>query len=491
MRQNDLEEFAFSSVVEVAEAIRKGKTTSLELTEHTLSRIRRFNPEINSIVSLMTEQALARAREADEALGDGVIWGPLHGVPITVKDHYEIAGVVTTCGSPEYANHVPKKNAVIVQRLQNAGAVILGHTNVPYLAADWQSYNDVYGTTVNPWNRGMTPGGSSGGCAASLAAGLSFLSLGSDFAGSIRVPAHFCGIYGHRPSIGTAPLRGSVPGSMDCVHRPPSRMSTPGPMARSPDDLRLAMEVIGGPDEYESNAYKWSIPEPRHKKLDMYRIGYVIDEPLCPLNPDVQVVLGNTMNQLSKNVASAEEGWPPKVDSAEQFHLFKLLRYADKAAQLKDENLEETKEIAKRKDIDDEGLMAWVWTNEQRHHIRFEELRIATRDLWQQVFNDIDVFLMPVDYTTAFPHDHRDPMTKRTIKTKWGTRQYMDQLFWMTFSSITGLPCTVAPIGFTNSGLPVGVQIMGPYLEDGTTIQFAKLICEIIGGYVEPPGFRL
>jgi amidase len=487
----DLEELVFSTASEAAEAIQSGKVTSLRLTEHMLNRIQRFNPEINSIVSLMAEQALVRAREADRALSTGVVWGPLHGVPITVKDHYEIAGVVTTCGSPDYADYVPERNAVVVQRLLDAGAVILGHTNVPCLAADWQSYNEVYGTTVNPWNNEVTPGGSSGGCVASLATGLSFLSVGSDFAGSIRVPSHFCGVYGHRPSIGTAPLRGSVPGSMNCVHRPPSRMSTPGPMARSPEDLRLAMEVIGGPDEYESRAYKWCMPEPRHMRLDEYRIGYVIDEPLCALNPDIQSVLRDALSQLSESVASAKEGWPTKVDPAEQYHLFKLLRYADKAAQLKDENLADTKELAKRKDVDDEGLMAWVWTTEQREHMRFEEMRIATRDLWQRVFNDIDVFLMPVDYTAAFPHDHSDPMTKRTIDTKWGTRQYMDQLFWMTFSSITGLPCTVAPVGFTDSGLPVGVQIMGPYLEDGTTIQFAKLMSEIVGGYVEPPGFRL
>ena len=278
---------------------------------------------------------------------------------------------------------------------------------------------------------------------------------------------------------------------MNCVHRPHARMSTPGPLARSPEDLKLVMEVIGGPDEYESKAFKWAMPEPRHRKLDEYRVGYVVDEPLCPLNPDVQSVLRAAMNKLVNNVASADEGWPSIVDPGEQFHLFKLLRYADKAAQLKDENLAETIEMAKRKDVDDDGLMAWVWTTEQRHHIEFEEMRIATRDLWQQIFKDIDVFLMPVDYTTAFPHDHSDSMTKRTIETPWGTRQYMDQLFWMTFSSITGLPCTVAPVGFTESGLPVGVQIMGPYMEDGTTIRFAKLMREIVGGYVEPPGFRL
>ena len=486
-----LEELAFKSATEAATAIRTGQTTSIELTRHILKRVARYNPKLNSIVALMTEQALTRAREADEAHSKGINWGSLHGVPVTVKDHYEIKGVVTTCGSPEYADYIPDRNAVIVDRLLNAGAVIIGHTNVPILAADWQSYNDIYGTTVNPWNPDVTPGGSSGGCAASISAGLSYLSIGSDFAGSIRVPSHFTGIYGHRPSMGVTTLRGSVPGSMNSIHTIPARMSTPGPLARSPDDLKLALEVIGGPDEYEDIAYTWSMPEPRHTELKDYRIGYIVDEPLCPLNPDVESVLRNAVNRITEQVASATEGWPQSVDPAEQFHLFKLLRYGDKAAQLKDENLEATKKLALRKDLDDEGLMAWVWTTEQRHHIRFEEMRYATRDLWQKIFRDIDVFLMPVDYTTAFPHDHSDPMTGRVIETRWGTRQYMDQLFWMTFSSITGLPCTTAPVGFTDSGSPVGVQIIGPYLEDGTTIQFAKLIKEIVGGYVEPPGYRL
>ena len=487
----NLDALAFKSAIEAAAAIRNGETTSTELTKHILKRVAKFNPKLNSIVSLMHDQALKRACEADEAHSNGVNWGPLHGVPITIKDHYEIKGVPTTCGSPDYAYYIPERNAVIVDRLLDSGAVIIGHTNVPELVADWQSYNDVYGTTVNPWNTDVTPGGSSGGCAASLSAGLSFLSVGSDFAGSIRVPAHFTGIYGHRPSMGVTTLRGSVPGSMNCIQLPPSRMSTPGPLARSPDDLKLALDIIGGPDQYESTAFTWKMPKPRHRKLKDYRIGYIVDEPLCPLNQDVQHVLRVVMDQIAEKVASANEGWPSVVDPAEQFHLFKLLRYGDKAAQLKDEDLEKTKETAKRKDVDDEGLMAWVWTTEQRHHIRFEEMRVSTRDLWQRIFNDIDVFLMPVDYTVAFQHDHSDPMTGRVIQTPWGTRQYMDQLFWMTFSSITGLPCTVAPVGFTESGLPVGVQIIGPYLEDGTTIHFAKLIVEITGGYMEPPGYRL
>ena len=487
----DLDEFAFHSATEAAQAIRDNKVTSLQLTRHMLRRIERFNPVINSIVSLMQDQALRRAAMADDALKNGIIWGPLHGVPCTVKDHYEIAGVLTTCGSPEYKDHIPKKNAVVVQRLLDAGAVILGHTNVPELAADWQSYNDVYGTTVNPWNHDVTPGGSSGGCAASLAAGMSFLSVGSDFAGSIRVPSHFCGVYGHRPTMGIIPIRGSVPGTINSVHRPVSRMSTPGPLARTPADLRLAMQVIGGLDEFESKAYTWKLPKPRHERLADYKIGYVIDDPLCPSTGGVRDTLAGMAYRLGDVCADAREGWPSGVDPAEEFYLFKLLRYMEKAVQLKDENLEETRKAALRRDVDDDGLMAWVWTAPHKYHIMYDEKRIETRSLWQKIFEDIDVFLMPADFTPAFPHDHSDTMTTRTLETPEGTRQYMDQLFWMTFSSITGLPCTTAPVGLTPDGLPVGVQIMGPYLEDNTTIRFAELMAEEIGGYVEPKGYRL
>lgn len=487
----NLDTLSFKSATEAAEAIQLGNTSSTELTTHILERIKHINPRLNSIITPQHEQALKRAGEADKAQLHGEYWGPLHGVPVTVKDQYEIKGVPTTCGSPIYADHIPERNAVIVNRLLDAGAIIIAHTNVPELIADWQTYNKIHGTTVNPWNHETPPGGSSGGCAASVATGLTYLSIGSDFAGSIRVPAHFTGVYGHRPSIGTVPLRGSVPDSMNSIHRPPSRMSTPGPLARSPADLRLAMEVIGGPDQYESTAYTWNMPPPRHRNLEDYRIGYIIDEPRCPLSQETRKPIQETINQLKDKVHSAQEGWPNPVDPAEQFHLFKLLRYADKAAQLKDKDLEETRRLAERPNVDDEALKAWVWTTEHRHHIGFEEKRIAVRCLWQKIFKDIDVFLMPVNYTAAFPHDHSEPMTKRTIETSEGERPYMDQLYWMTYSSITGLPCTVAPAGFTDTGLPVGIQILGPYLEDGTTIHFAELLEKVTGGYTEPLGYRI
>ncbi|MBN2334168.1 amidase [Candidatus Bathyarchaeota archaeon] len=486
MSSNDrLDGYAFQPAWRVAEAIQRGEVTSRELTLHTLRRIDEINPRINSVVSVMQDQALKRAGEADEAHGRGETWGPLHGVPCTVKDQFEVAGMVTTCGLPEYAADVPDTDAVVVKRLKAAGAVIIGHTNVPAGVADWQSYNEVYGTTVNPWDPGRTPGGSSGGCAASLAAGLTYLSVGSDFAGSIRVPAHFCGVYGHRPSLGVVPGGGTVPNATGDALRPPPNMSTPGPLARSPRDLELALRVIGGPGGDEAKAYGWTLPPPRGERLTDYRIGFVIDEPLCPLSSGVRDVIVDALSKLRGAGAPLDEGWPRGVDPTDQYGVYQYLRFANKAKALKDEDVEETRRRASRKGEKD-WIEAWAWTAPHKEFMAMEEARFRVRETWQRFFQSHDAFIMPVDFVAAFPHDHMGLMAERTLETPEGPRRYIDQLFWMSFSSLTGLPCTVAPVGFTVEGLPVGVQILGPYLEDATPIHVAELMAGVVGGYVKP-----
>ncbi|MFW9812521.1 MAG: amidase family protein, partial [Candidatus Thorarchaeota archaeon] len=203
--------FVFSSAIEVARAIQRGEVSSLELTNRILERIEIYNPSLNAVITLIRDDALDRARAADEALAKGELWGPLHGVPCSVKDTLEMANVLTTAGSPKLATHIPKRDAEVVKRIREAGAVIIGHTNVPPMAGDWQSYNEIFGTTNNPWDHKLTPGGSTGGGAAALAAGLSYLSIGSDWGGSIRIPAHFCGVYGHKPSLNVVPMHGHIP----------------------------------------------------------------------------------------------------------------------------------------------------------------------------------------------------------------------------------------------------------------------------------------
>ena len=300
----------FASALEVARAIRRGDVSSVELTTRILDRIARHNPRLNAIVTLASDAALARARAADEARARGDWWGPFHGVPCTVKDTFEVAGVRTTAGSPTLKDYVPTRDAVVAARLRRAGAVVLGKTNVPPWAADWQSYNDVFGASNNPWALGRTPGGSTGGGAAALAAGLTYLEPGSDIGGSIRVPAHFCGVYGHKPTRGVVPMRGHIPPPPGTPPGPPPLLPVAGPLARSAADLRAALEVLGGPDEEDAPAYRWSLPPARGTRLADYRIGFVLDDPACRVSSDVGDVHARAIEALRRG------GVKPPITSA-------------------------------------------------------------------------------------------------------------------------------------------------------------------------------
>src|SRR5690606_37586313 len=216
------------------------------------------NPALNAIVATDIEAARERARAADAALAAGESWGPLHGVPITIKDTFEVAGMPTTAGAKELRDHRPSSNAVAVQRLLDAGAIVFGKTNVPLYAGDLQTYNEVYGSTSNPWDLHRTPGGSSGGAAAALAAGLTALELGSDIGGSIRTPSHFCGVCGLKPSYGIIPSRGHIPGPPGTLSE--ADISVTGPMARSVDDLELALDILAGPDTPAAKGWRLELP---------------------------------------------------------------------------------------------------------------------------------------------------------------------------------------------------------------------------------------
>jgi len=480
-----LSRLAFVSATKAAKEIREGKTTSTKLTAHILERIERLNPGINAIVTLAREEALAAAKKADEALSKGEIMGPLHGVPITIKDCFEVAGVRTTAGNPSFSDHIPDRDATAVSRLRAAGAVILGKTNVPIMAGDWQSYNKIFGTTNNPWDPERTPGGSTGGGAAAVASGLSFLSLGSDIGGSIRVPSNFCGLFGHKPTINVVPLRGHIPGS---VHTP--LLPVAGPLARSAEDLKLALEVMGGPDVEEARAYSWSLPPARYENLSEYRLGYVVDHPSCPLSAEVMDLIHEAVGKLRGKVARLDEGWPPGVDPVKQWTTYRFLVSSVYASFLKDEEFEAKRERARNQDGSYESIAALSWTAPHKHMQRALAERMEARAAWQEYFETHDAFLLPVNFTPAFPHDHSMPFWDRMIPTPEGPRPYEDLYFWISFATYTGLPATIAPIGVTQSGLPVGIQIIGPYLEDATPIDVAEKTEGIFGGFRTPKGYE-
>jgi amidase len=270
-----------------AGAIRAGDLSSRDLLECYLDRIDRLGRDVNAVVTLDTERARAAAAAADEVTTLGGTMGPLHGLPITIKDAIEVAGVRSTGGATELTDYIPTVDAPSVGRLKAAGAIVFGKTNVPYMLADAQSYNDIYGTTNNPWDPTRSPGGSSGGEAATLAAGLSALGAGSDIAGSLRNPAHYSGVYGHKPTWGLISTRGHAPPGI----MTPTDISVVGPMARHAEDLDLALRALTGPDLLQQAAWRVELPPPRHRRLGEFRVAVWSSSPLCRIDATVSDLL--------------------------------------------------------------------------------------------------------------------------------------------------------------------------------------------------------
>lgn len=504
-------ELAFLSALEAAEAIRDKKISSLELTRYIFERIERFNPSLNAFVYQLKDSALAQARQADEALARKDPTRVFHGVPIQVKESFAVAGQPCTWGIPVFKDSRPAQNSAAVERLLNAGAILLGATNVPVNLSDWQSYNPIYGASNNPWDANRTPGGSSGGAAAAIAAGLGYLTVGSDIGGSIRIPSHFCGIFGHKPTQDLISQRGHQPGGVPGVPGSSTLLAVAGPMARSAGDLLAALKVLGGPEGWEAKAWSWNLPLARGRKLSDFRVGFVLDDPIAPPAPEVRPVLEKTLDNLRRAGAKLKPGWPAGFEPAPMLETYRYMLYAIFISRspdpVKKSLRAEFERIGGPAAAEALGSLPY-W---QQQLVR----RLECRALWQNYFNEIDVFLSPVTFTTAFPHDHSEPQSARRIATAAGPRNYMEGLNWMCAASLTGCPATVAPAGRTEDGsdagkalstevradrapqrslprwggLPVGIQIMGPYGEDATPLAFADALAREFGGFTPPPGF--
>jgi amidase len=472
----------------VGKAIRRGDISSLELTELMFKRIDSINPRINTVVTPMREEALSQAKEADAARAKGTFFGPLHGVPVTIKDAFDVKGVRTTFGNPAFKDHIPTRDSAVVERLRRAGAILLGMTNVPFMLADWQSYNDIFGQTNNPWDLTRTPGGSTGGGAAALAAGIGYITPGSDIGGSIRGPAHFCGVCGHKPTLNLVSLRGHMQLSADDFGEP-NYLAVAGPLARCAKDLKLALEVLGGPDGDDAVAYSWRLPPPRRQRLKDYRIGYVLDDKLCPVSSDVRTVLTDAVAALRRAGANLTEGWPPGVNPEGENRNYVFLLDSFFADDMPDEKLAEVRARADKQDGSWEALTALAQAGPHKNFIAARSKQIAARATWQGYFRTHDAFLLPTAVVPAFKHDHRPSWKDRVLETPEGPRPYTDLFFWISFATHTGLPATVVPVGLTNERLPVGMQIIGPYLEDATPIDLAAKMEELLGSFRPPKGF--
>ena len=476
---------AFQSAASLAATLRERRVGCLELLEHFIARVERFNPDLNAIVVFDFERARERAREADAALARGEVWGPLHGLPMTVKDSYDVEGLPTTWGVPELRDNVAAANAVAIDRLLGAGAVIFGKTNVPYNLADFQSYNDVYGTTNNPWDLERVPGGSSGGAAAALAAGLTGLETGSDIGGSIRNPAHYCGVYGHKSTWGILPLRGHAkPGFLA-----PTDISVIGPLARAPGDLALALDVMAGPDTLEANGWRLELPRPGEREPADWRIAVWPDDDLCPVDRSVRAAVVRAAEALSEAGAVVDFDARPGFEASEAEEVYSRLLQGALSVRYSDEEFEKSlRRVAALGDDDSPrahrlraGVMhhrEWILTHERRTRLRWR---------WREFFDRFDALLCPAACIPAFPHDHERDLDARRITVNGESRRYWDQLFWAGLTGVALLPATVAPV--PTSGLPVGVQIVGPEGGDYTTIEIARMLADLLGGFRPPPGY--
>jgi amidase len=483
-------ELDFGSITELSNAMRARRISASELLEHTIARIETLDRRFNAVVVRDFDRAFEAAKAADAAFARGER-RPLLGIPMTLKEPFNVAGLPTTWGYPKFRKFVPKEDALLVVRLKEAGAIIVGKTNIPSGLRDFQSYNDIYGTTKNPWDVGRSPGGSSGGSAAALAAGFGPLSIGTDIGGSIRVPAHFCGVFGHKPTLGLVPLRGynlpptpPVPGSGD--------LGVAGPMARHASDLALALGVISGPDEArEGIGYHLTLPPPRHDDLRNFRILVIDTHPLMPTSDAVRTAIEKLAERLSKlgaRVAYSDQALPNLADSA---RLYMKLLSAATSPRLSSDSFVETHRLNAALSPGDHSLKAERTRGTVMSHrdwLAADATRLQLQQQWRAFFREWDVVIYPAVAVPAFPHDHSEPIEARQLDIDGKAYPYYDVCFTSADPATTcGLSATAVPIDRSPSGLPIGVQIIGPYLEDRTTIAFAELLEREFGGFVPPP----
>jgi amidase len=477
LRANEL---VHRSATELARLVRSRQVSSAELTAAYLDRIAEVNPRLNAVVTLDGDQAMAAAAAADDATTRGLGTGPLHGLPMTIKDTFETAGMRTTAGAPELAGYIPARDAIAVERLRAAGAVVVGKTNVPPFAMDWQAANPIFGATLNPVDPARTPGGSSGGAAAAVATGMTALELGSDIRGSIRVPASFCGVFGLKPTTGIVPTRGHIPGPPGTLAEPD--LAAVGPLARSADDLALALDVLAGPGPERGKAWHLELPAARADRLVGYRMAAWLDDAVCPVDTEVLDVLTEAIAGLTAAGGRIDTGARP-MELAEAKPVFESLFLAAVSAGYPQPMFDELCAAAA---ADPEFQFARDVTQRVRDWHITHEHRLQLGSRWADFFNRHDVLLCPVAPVAAFPHDDTPDLAARTITVNGEVRPYSDLSPWIGLAGAAHLPAAVVPVGRTRSGLPVGLQIIGPYLEDRTVIDVARHIAAVVGADTRP-----
>ncbi len=479
-------DYAFASATELVAAIKGKEISSLELTDLYIDRIEKYDGDINAVVVRDFERAREAASAADAALARNDDLGPLHGLPMTIKEAYDIEGLPTTWGVPELRENIAASDADTVQRLKNAGAHFMGKTNVPFNLADFQSFNEIYGTTSNPWDPDRTPGGSSGGSSAALAAGLTGLEAGSDIGGSIRNPAHFCGVYGHKPTWGVVSGDGHAPPGVVA----PADIAVVGPLARSAEDLSLSMDIVAGPNRLDRVGWRLDLPRPVKSDLRDFRIAIWPTDEQAPVSREISDRIQHLGDSLSRLGATVSDTARPDIDLAASMVTYNSLLWGVMSAGMSEEEKAAHREFNASTQLDESMASQlshfsvqehgeWAMHDNQRHHLR---------RAWRRFFDDWDILLCPQMATTAFPHDHGDYLG-RTLTVDNEEQNHFQQIFWAGIITVAHLPSTVFPTGPGSDGLPIGLQAVGAEYQDYTTIEFSRLMAREFGGFVPPPGY--
>ena len=484
----------FQSATDWLELLRERRIGAVELLNLHLEQIGKHNAALNAVIAQDVEGALEVARQADNKSASAEL-RPLHGLPMTIKDTYEVTGMPATCGFPFLAQHRPQKDAAPVARLKAAGAIVFGKTNTPPGAFDWQSSNPLFGTSNNPWNAGRSVGGSSGGAAAAVAAGFTPLELGSDMGGSIRCPAHFCGIYGHKPSYGIVPMSGHIP-PLPGQYGGGYEMGVGGPLARSPRDLELALDVLVAPNELDQTAWRVAIPPSRHERLQDFRVGLWVDA--FAVDAGCLEATEAYVDDLRRLGVTVDAQARPDLDPHASYETYLATLLPIMGGGLPPTAVQQLFDAAAALPPGDNGYVAR--TARALTMRKFESLAVAEQRerlfrIWREFFTRYDLLICPVMPTVAYPHDHRgdgapDPITvceSRRMIVDGIPRPYFDGLQWPSLATVADLPATAVPTGRFVDGMPTGVQLIGPYLEDRTPLQFAKLLERELGGFSAPP----
>ncbi len=486
-----MQDIAFFSVLDLAAAIRSRSLSSVELLDLYLERFVRLNPRLNALVSVDWEGGRRQAVQADAALARGEVRGPLHGVPITVSDSLSVAGVVTTNGDPELAGNVPQKDAVAIARCKAAGAVVFAKSNVGW--GDWEAVasNPLFGATRNPWDMGRSTGGAAGGAGASVAAGLTALDIGRDIGGSLRVPAHYCGVYAHRPSRGVVPVEGPI--LLDGAIFSQEFAAT-GVMGRSVADLSLGLELIGGPDVQNARGWTLQLPAPRRRSLSECRIAVWAEGEGTSLDTSGRELMEHVAETLRKAGAFVDETARPGFSLLLAHQVFRQLRVGMAAL---DADGDVFGPLPLAVSLQAERVQALVaqylayGTQSYRDWQSANELRNYFSLCWERFFHEFDVVLMPVMPTAAPRWDFsEEDLCFLPCAVLAGDQAFLfwDETAWVTLPTLCSLPATVIPAGKTQEGLPVGVQLVGPYLDDLTTLRLGGWLSSLLGGFSAPPG---